>query len=327
MAARIPPEGVPPLADDDRSRPGRTSSTRKSTSRTSAISPRRSGKSSRPWTKWIRNCCAPSKSWACRCTSAQTLAGVAVDVIFDSVSVATTYKKKLAEVGVIFCSFSEAVKDHPELVKKYLGIRGAGRRQFLCRAQLRGVHRRLVLFHPQGRALPDGSVDILPHQHRAVGPVRAHVDHRRRGRLRVLPRRLYGAEIRHQPVACGGGGTGCAGRCRNQVFDSAELVRGRRERQGWHLQFRDQARSVQGSEFEDFLDPGRDRFGDHLEVSVLCVAGRQLCGRVLFGGTDQPSPAGRYRYQDDPHRAGTPAARSSPRAFPPGFRTTAIAAW
>jgi Fe-S cluster assembly protein SufB len=49
------------------------------------------------------------------------LAGVAVDVIFDSVSVATTYKHKLAEVGVIFCSFSEAVLDHPELVQKYLG--------------------------------------------------------------------------------------------------------------------------------------------------------------------------------------------------------------
>ena len=49
------------------------------------------------------------------------LAGVAVDVIFDSVSVTTTYKEKLAEVGVIFCSFSEAVKDHPELVQKYLG--------------------------------------------------------------------------------------------------------------------------------------------------------------------------------------------------------------
>ena len=49
------------------------------------------------------------------------LAGVAVDVIFDSVSVATTYKAKLAEVGVIFCSFSEAVKEHPELVQKYLG--------------------------------------------------------------------------------------------------------------------------------------------------------------------------------------------------------------
>ena len=49
------------------------------------------------------------------------LAGVAVDVIFDSVSVATTYKAKLAEVGVIFCSFSEAAKEYPELVQKYLG--------------------------------------------------------------------------------------------------------------------------------------------------------------------------------------------------------------
>jgi Fe-S cluster assembly protein SufB len=49
------------------------------------------------------------------------LAGVAVDVIFDSVSVATTYKEKLAEVGIIFCSISEAVLKHPELVRKYLG--------------------------------------------------------------------------------------------------------------------------------------------------------------------------------------------------------------
>jgi len=49
------------------------------------------------------------------------LAGVAVDAVFDSVSVATTFKEKLAEKGVIFCSFSEAVREHPELVKKYLG--------------------------------------------------------------------------------------------------------------------------------------------------------------------------------------------------------------
>jgi Fe-S cluster assembly protein SufB len=49
------------------------------------------------------------------------LAGVAVDAVFDSVSVATTFKEKLAAAGVIFCSFSEAVQDHPELVKKYLG--------------------------------------------------------------------------------------------------------------------------------------------------------------------------------------------------------------
>jgi Fe-S cluster assembly protein SufB len=51
----------------------------------------------------------------------ELLAGVAVDAVFDSVSVATTFKEKLAEKGIIFCSFSEAVREHPELVKKYLG--------------------------------------------------------------------------------------------------------------------------------------------------------------------------------------------------------------
>jgi Fe-S cluster assembly protein SufB len=49
------------------------------------------------------------------------LAGVAVDAVFDSVSVATTFREKLAELGIIFCSFSEAVKDHPDLVRQYLG--------------------------------------------------------------------------------------------------------------------------------------------------------------------------------------------------------------
>ncbi|MFL6970362.1 MAG: Fe-S cluster assembly protein SufB, partial [Xanthobacteraceae bacterium] len=49
------------------------------------------------------------------------VANVAVDAVFDSVSVATTFKKKLEEAGVIFCSFSEAVRNHPELVRKYLG--------------------------------------------------------------------------------------------------------------------------------------------------------------------------------------------------------------
>jgi Fe-S cluster assembly protein SufB len=49
------------------------------------------------------------------------LAGVAVDAVFDSVSVATTFKEKLKELGIIFCSFSEAVQNHPDLIKKYLG--------------------------------------------------------------------------------------------------------------------------------------------------------------------------------------------------------------
>ena len=51
----------------------------------------------------------------------EVLAGVAVDAVFDSISVATTYKEKLAELGIVFCPFSEAVKEHPDLVQKYLG--------------------------------------------------------------------------------------------------------------------------------------------------------------------------------------------------------------
>src|SRR3989454_6610001 len=51
----------------------------------------------------------------------ERLAGVAVDAVLDSVSVATTFKDKLAELGIIFCSFSEAVLEHPDLVRKYLG--------------------------------------------------------------------------------------------------------------------------------------------------------------------------------------------------------------
>ena len=51
----------------------------------------------------------------------ERLAGVAVDAVFDTVSVGTTFKKQLAEKGIIFCSFSEAVQEHPDLVKKYLG--------------------------------------------------------------------------------------------------------------------------------------------------------------------------------------------------------------
>ncbi len=49
------------------------------------------------------------------------LSGVAVDAVFDSISVATTFKAQLHELGIIFCSFGEAVQEHPELVKKYLG--------------------------------------------------------------------------------------------------------------------------------------------------------------------------------------------------------------
>ena len=62
----------------------------------------------------------PTRSWGSP-GRAEAVQNVAVDAVFDSVSVATTFKDKLAAMGVVFCSFSEAVRNHPELVKKYLG--------------------------------------------------------------------------------------------------------------------------------------------------------------------------------------------------------------
>ena len=65
--------------------------------------------------------------------------GVAVDAVFDSVSVATTFRTKLAEMGILFCSFSEAVREHPDLVRKYLGTVVPYTDNFFCDAQFGGL--------------------------------------------------------------------------------------------------------------------------------------------------------------------------------------------
>ena len=104
---------------------------------------------------------------------------VAVDAVFDSVSVVTTFKKELARAGVIFCSISEALQEHPELDPQVPRHRRAAVRQLLCGAERGRLLGRLVRLHPQGHALPDGAVDLLPHQREEDRPVRAHAHHRR----------------------------------------------------------------------------------------------------------------------------------------------------
>ena len=86
----------------------------------------------------------------------------------------------------------------------------------------------------------------------------------------------------------------------DQVFDDPELVSGRQGRQGRDLQLRHQARHVRRPALEDHLDAGRDRLGDHLEVSRLHPAGRRLDRRVLLGRDDQQLAAGGHRHEDDP---------------------------
>ena len=170
------------------------------------------------------------------------LAGVAVDAVFDSVSVATTFKEKLAEVGVIFCSFSEAVQKHPDLVKKYLGSVVPLHGQLFRRAECRCLYRRFFRLRPQGRALPDGAFHLFPHQRRGNRTVRAHPDRRRRRRVRQLSRRLHRADSRRKPAARRGRRTDRARRRANQIFHRPKLVSRRQERQGRNLQLRHQAR-------------------------------------------------------------------------------------
>ncbi len=82
--------------------------------------PKRDEIAPKVWMRSIQSFWKPTANWAFRLRS-KSAAGVAVDAVFDSVSVATTFKDKLAKVGVIFCPLSEAMANHPELVEKYLG--------------------------------------------------------------------------------------------------------------------------------------------------------------------------------------------------------------
>jgi len=119
------------------------------------------------------------------------LAGVAVDVVFDSVSVTTTYKEKLATQGIIFCSFSEAVREHPELIKQYLGSVVPFADNFYAALNSAVFTDGSFVFIPKGVTCPHGPEHLLPHQQQGLGPVRAH-PHRGRGRRqRELPGGLH----------------------------------------------------------------------------------------------------------------------------------------
>ncbi len=89
---------------------------------------------------------------------------VAVDAVFDSVSVATTFKAELAKAGVIFCSFSEAVREHGELVKRYLGSVVPPTDNFYATLNSAVFSDGSFVYVPPGRALPDGALDLLSHQ-------------------------------------------------------------------------------------------------------------------------------------------------------------------
>ena len=161
----------------------------------------------------------------------EMLAGVAVDAVFDSVSVATTFRDQAGRGRDHLLLVLRGGARAPRAGQEVPRHGGAAQRQLLRGAQLRGVLGRLLRLHPQGRALPDGALDLLPHQRHEHRAVRAHADHRRRGRLRELPRRLHRAQARREPAPRRGGRADRARERHHQVLDGAELVP---RRQGRH---------------------------------------------------------------------------------------------
>ena len=139
------------------------------------------------------------------------LAGVAVDAVFDSVSVATTFKEKLNEAGVIFCPISEAIRDYPDLVKKYLGTVVPVTDNFFATLNSAVFSDGTFVYVPKGVRCPMELSTYFRINAQRDRPVRAHADHRRRRLLCLLSRRLHRAQARREPAACRGGRTGRAG--------------------------------------------------------------------------------------------------------------------
>jgi len=232
----------------------------------------------------------------------EALAGVAVDAVFDSVSVATTFKDKLESLGIIFCSFSEAVQKHPELVRQYLGSVVPHTDNYFAALN--------------SAVFTDGSFVYVPKDVRCPMELSTYfrINAKNSGQFeRTLIIADEGATVSYLE--------GCTAPMRDEnqlhaavvelvAFDDAEIkystvqtwYPGDREGRGGIYKLRHQARRLPRRPLAHFLDPGRDRVGDHLEVSELHPARRRQRRRVLFDRPDQPPPAGRHRHQDDPHR-------------------------
>ncbi len=128
--------------------------------------------------------------------------------------------------------------------KTILGQCGSVHRQFLCRTQFRRVRRRFVRLYSERSSLPDGVIQLFPHERPQYGAVRAHLDHCRRRCLCELSGGVHGSHPRRESTPCG--------HCRNhrvrpsggQILHRAKLVSRRQNGAGGRVQFRYQTRPV-----------------------------------------------------------------------------------
>ncbi len=223
---------------------------------------------------------------------------VAVDAVFDSVSVATTFKEELKKAGVIFMPVSEAIREHPDLVKRYLGSVVPVSDNFFATLNSAMFSDGSFVYVPPGVRCPMELSTYFRINERNTGQFERTLIIADRGAYVsylegcTAPRRdenqlhaavvelvaLEDAEIKYSTVP--------------------ELVSRRCRRAGRHLQFRHQTRRLPGPQLEDFLDPGRDRLSHHLEISELHSAGRRFAWRILFDRDFEWPAAGRFRHQD-----------------------------
>ena len=203
------------------------------------------------------------------------LSGVAVDAIFDSVSVGTTMKKELGELGIVFCSLGEAVREHPDLVQKYLGSVVPYSDNFFAALNSAVFSEGSFVYIPKGVRCPMELSTYFRINAEGTGQFERTLIVADEGSY-VSYLGLHRAEALDEPAPCGRRRADRAEGCDDQVLDRAELVCRRQGRKGRHLQLRDEARKMRRREFQDLVDAGRDRLGDHMEISQRDPPGRQL---------------------------------------------------
>ena len=232
------------------------------------------------------------------------LAGVAVDAVFDSVSVATTFKEQAGRGRASSSARSpRRCRSTPSWCKKYLGIGGAATRQLLRRAQLGGLHRRLVLYIPKGVRCPMELSTYFRINAANTGQFErtlivaeegAYVSYlegctapmRDENQLHAAVVELVALDERARsstrPCRTGTPATRTARAASTTSSPSAACAEGRNSKISWT--------QVETGSAITWKYPS------------CILQGRRLGRRVLLGGADQQPPAGRHRHQDDPHR-------------------------
>ena len=260
----------------------------------------------------------PAATTASKATSGGGYGRVAVDAVFDSVSVATTFKAELAKAGVLFMPISEAVHEHPDLVKKYLGSVVPISDNFFATLNSAVFSDGSFVYVPPGVRCPMELSTYFRINEKQYRPVRAHADHRRQGLLCELSRRLHRADARREPASRRRGRAGRARRCRDQIFDHPELVSGRRRRAAAASTISSPSAAIAAARTRRF--PGRRSKPAPPSPGNIRAAS---CAATIRAASSirSRSPTATSRSIPAPRcciSARTRRAASSPRASPPG---------